>query len=69
MWTDLSDSSYPMLFAVFSALKGTVVNGQLLLFPFKKKMFARTRALRNHKVLLFAKVPSSNQADFPLPLH
>ena len=52
-----------------NTLKGTV-NGQLLLFFFYPlKIFAGVQAIQKHKMLLFAKVPSSNQADFPLPLN
>lgn len=32
-------------------------------------MFTGLQAIKKHKVLLFAKVPSFNQAYFPLPLY
>ena len=50
-----------------NTLKGTV-NGQLLLF-FPLKIFAGVQEIQKHKMLLFVKVPSSNQADFPLLLN
>ena len=38
-------------------------------FFYPLKIFAGVQAIQKHKMLLFAKVPSSNQADFPLPLN
>ena len=43
------------------------VAGLLLFFPLK--IFAGVQEIQKHKMLLFVKVPSSNQADFPLPLN
>lgn len=42
--------------------------GSFCFFPVKKHL-QEYRVSKKHKVLLFPKVPSSNQADFPLPLY